>query len=101
MPTETVIEQSDTLSIEAFETADGLIKAAIGYWTVLKNTSPEGLRETFLRRSGKLSNRAEGEGWRLQIERKTVDILLEKLPMGWSYSVIKLPWMAEMVFVEW
>jgi hypothetical protein len=101
VPLETVIEQDTPLSIEALESADGLLKAAISHWTVLKNTSIAGLQETFLQRSGKLTYRAEGEGWRLQVERKTVDVLLERLPMGWSFSVIKLPWMAEMVFVEW
>ena len=101
VPLEMVIDQSTPLSIDAYETADNLIKAVIQYWTIMKNSSIAGLQETFLRRQGKLTFRAEGEGWRLQVERKTVDILLERLPMGWSFSVIKMPWMAEMLFVEW
>ena len=106
VPLHTVIEQSRPLiypfgSIEALEAADSLLKAAIEYWTVLKNTSIAGLQETFLQRHGKLTYRAEGEGWQLQVERKTVDILLERLPMGWSFSVVKLPWMTEMIFVDW
>ena len=101
VPLETIIDQSTPLSIDAYETADNLIKAVIQYWTVMKNSSIAGMQETFLRRPGKLTFRAEGEGWRLQVEHKTVDILLERLPMGWSFSVIKMPWMAEMIFVEW
>jgi Contractile injection system tape measure protein len=101
LPLDTVIKQSDPLSIEAKEMADNLLKAAISHWTILKNTSPAGLRAMFLQRSGKLSQRPEGDGWRLQVERKTEDILLERLPAGWGYSVVRLPWMTDMVFVEW
>ena len=111
LPLDTVIEQFGDSDF-GFRTGDpeirnpkseieNLLRAAIEYWTVLKNTSIAGLQETFLQRSGKLTYRAEGEGWQLQVERKTVDILLERLPMGWSFSVIKLPWMTEMIFVDW
>lgn len=101
LPLDTVINQSPPLSFEAKEMAESLLKAAISHWTILKNTSPAGLRAMFLQRSGKLSQRPEGDGWRLQVERKTEDILLERLPAGWGYSVIRLPWMTDMVFVEW
>lgn len=74
-----------------------LLQAVIGHWSVLKNTSLEGLRETFLQRNGKIS-RVE-KGWKLQVERKTVDVLLAKLP--WGIGIIKLPWMTEMMYVEW
>lgn len=74
-----------------------LLKEVIGHWSVLKNTSVEGLRETFLQRNGKLT-RVE-KGWKLQLERKSVDVLLAKLP--WGIGIIKLPWMTEMIFVEW
>ncbi len=80
--------------------ADELLRAAIGHWRVLRNTSVAGLRETFLRRPGKLAP-AEGGGWRLQVERRTVDILLDRLPMGWGYSVVSLPWRPDLIFVEW
>lgn len=74
-----------------------LLQAVIGHWSVLKNTSIDGLRETFLQRNGKIS-RVE-KGWKLQVERKTVDVLMAKLP--WGMGIIKLPWMNEMIFVEW
>jgi hypothetical protein len=77
--------------------ADELLKSVVTHWTVLKNTSVNGLRETFLMRDGKLS-RDDG-GWLLQCEVKTVDILINKLP--WGMSMIKLPWMKEMLRVEW
>ncbi|MBK7870268.1 MAG: hypothetical protein IPJ74_06050 [Saprospiraceae bacterium] len=82
---------------EALEQADLLLHSVIRYWDALKNTSIEGLRESFLQRQGKLSRR--DDGWLLQIEQQSYDMLLEHLP--WSYSIIKLPWMQEMLWVEW
>lgn len=80
--------------------ADALLGAAIQHWSVLRNTSAAGLRETFLQRPGKLSAAPDG-GWRLHVERKTVDILLDRLPMGWGYSVVRLPWLPYLIYVEW
>jgi hypothetical protein len=74
-----------------------LLKDVIRYWGVLKNTGIEGLRETFLQRPGKLSHNQNG--WKLIVEQKTVDILIGSLP--WGLGIIKLPWMPEMLFVEW
>jgi len=71
--------------------------AVINHWEVLKNTSADGLREAFLQRRGKLS-RVDG-GWLMQVEQRAIDVLLNKLP--WGISIIKLPWMNEMLFVEW
>ena len=76
---------------------DNLLKAVITHWEALKNTSVAGLREAFLQRSGKLS-RVDG-GWLLQVEQKSIDILLAQLP--WGIGIIKLPWMNEIIFVEW
>jgi len=77
--------------------AEMLLKAAIKHWGALKNTSPDGLRQNFLQRSGKLITK-EGK-FRLLVERKTQDILLERL--SWSISVVKLPWMKNLLHVEW
>lgn len=77
--------------------ADDLLSSVIGHWAALKNTSINGLRETFLLRNGKLTK--DQSGWLLQVEDKTADILMNKLP--WGISVIKLPWMKDMLRVEW
>lgn len=74
-----------------------LLTAVTQHWQPLNNTSVEGLRVTFLQRDGKLSHIFSG--WRLQIEPKTVDVLLGKLP--WTYSTIKLPWMKELINIDW
>ncbi|MBI5916471.1 MAG: hypothetical protein HY842_13930 [Bacteroidetes bacterium] len=75
-----------------------LLGAVIRHWSALKNTSPEGLQGTFLCREGKLSRKPDG-GWLLQVEQQTVDILLDNLP--WGIGMVKLPWMPEMLWVEW
>ena len=69
--------------------AEEMLVAAIKNWNVLKSTSPDGLRDGFLQREGVLKK--SGADWELHVERKTIDILLEKLP--YPLSIIKLPWM--------
>ncbi len=92
-----VLDLDRELSQESKTESEQLLKEVIGHWSVLKNTSLEGLRETFLHRNGKISR--VNKGWKLQVERKTVDVLLSKLP--WGMGIIKLPWMTEMIFVDW
>lgn len=86
-----------TLTKEEKEAAKDLIKAAIRHWPLMKNTSVEGFREAFLGREGKLS--WGGKGWLLQVEQKSYDMIINKLP--WAISLVKLPWMPEPLFVEW
>jgi hypothetical protein len=74
-----------------------LLHEVIHHWSILKNTSIDGLRETFLQRNGKVSR--VDNGWLLNVEQKGVDVLLNGLP--WGIGVIKLPWIADTVFVEW
>jgi len=76
---------------------DEMLLSLIEYWSVLKNTSIDGLRESFFKRSGKLS-RMNNE-WLLQVEQKPFDMLLVQLP--WSMSMIKLPWMENLLKTEW
>jgi hypothetical protein len=76
---------------------DVLLMELIKHWDVLKNTSIAGLREGFLQRRGKLSR--VDDGWLLQVEQKAIDVLLNHLP--WGIGIIKLPWMNEMLVVEW
>ena len=79
--------------------ADELLAAVITHWTMLKNTSAAALQETFFQRSGKLAFVETDGYWKLQVERKAVDILLDKIPWGISY--IKLPWMKYALVTEW
>ncbi|RAW01586.1 contractile injection system tape measure protein [Pseudochryseolinea flava] len=66
-------------------------------WEKVKRTSPDGFRESFLKRSGKLYD--EQHNWLLMVERKAWDILLETIP--YPLSVIKLPWMTKPIYVQW
>ena len=74
-----------------------MMEAAIQQWTILQNTSVDGLRESFLQRDGKLY-RAVGD-IRFTIEKKAIDLLLDHLP--WNISIIKLPWLKELIRVDW
>jgi hypothetical protein len=79
------------------EIAEDFLKEIIKNWSALKNTSIAGLRETFLLREGIL--RENKQKRTLKIERKTVDILRDSL--SWPISIIKLPWMDKILYVEW
>jgi len=79
------------------ETADGLLQAVIQHWKKLNNTSIAGLRESFLRREGKIC--AIDEGLQLTVENRAYDMLLDSVP--WGYSTIKFSWMKDTIQVKW
>jgi hypothetical protein len=87
------------IELSEFETSEatGLLQAVISNWPKLKNTSIDALRETFLKRDGILSKKENG--WLLQVERRTVDVLLESIP--WSYSTLAFTWNSYIIFTEW
>ncbi len=91
------IAREVTLSQEMKDECETLLSAAIRHWSALKNTSPDGLREGFLQREGKLILNDFQD--RLVIESKAQDMLLSFLP--WGYSIFKLPWMKSALYVEW
>jgi hypothetical protein len=83
---------------EAFQReADELLESVIRNWSILKSTSIEGLRTSFLQREGALE-RSE-DGWMMRMERKAFDVLLDHLP--WTISMIRLPWMTETLRTSW
>lgn len=77
--------------------ADSLLESVITHWAALKNTSPQGFRQAFLQREGKLD--MQENKYLLRVARKSHDLLLGSLP--WSFHLIKCPWMASPVLVEW
>ena len=85
------------LSAEDREEAETVLQSAIEHWSALKNTSAGGLRSAFIERHG-LLRRNDG-GWKLNLERKSYDILLGQLP--WGIGIVKLPWMKRAIFTEW
>jgi len=85
------------LSPEQMAEANALLREVIRNWQILKNTSIDGLREAFLQREGILSR--DSLGWRLRVDRKAHDVLLDALP--WTISMIRLPWMECMLTTDW
>jgi hypothetical protein len=76
---------------------DGLLVAVVQHWKVLGSTTPAGLRETFLQRTGRLQPR--DDAWRLQVVPGPFDMLIDQLP--WGYATIRHAWMKQVLHVEW
>lgn len=74
-----------------------LIESVIEHWEVLKNTSVEGLRTSFLQRNGRL--KIEDHQYEVEVENSGIDILLDKVP--WGFRNIKLPWMEKPILIQW
>lgn len=91
------IEANLDITEQEQEECENLLSAVIQNWSILKNTSIAGLRSAFLQREGILKRR--DRSLLLQVEQQTHDILLDRIP--WSIRVIKLPWMDEVLYVEW
>ena len=85
------------LSEEDKAIGERLLGVVPQHWSVLKNTSIDGLRQAFLMREGKLIR--EDRNWKLIVSPKTFDMIMDKLP--WSISVIKTGFMPEPLLVEW
>ena len=81
----------------ALAEGEELLQNAIAHWQALKSTSPDGLRDAFLQRDGKLTR--TDSSWKLRVEEKAIDILLSRLP--WGISIVRWPWMDELLTVEW
>jgi hypothetical protein len=97
LPLNESIPERHTLTVEEKEQSEGLLQSVIEHWSILKNTSPTGLRQSFLQREGKLV--FKGNQWELTVQKKSFDILLDYLP--WNISMIKLPWMPYLLNVKW
>jgi hypothetical protein len=85
------------LSDQEMSEVETMLTAIISHWSALGGTSPDGLREGFLLRKGSLIYKHEE--WFLQVEQKSLDLLLDQLP--WTIGYIKLPWMKAGLKVEW
>ncbi|WP_157493671.1 contractile injection system tape measure protein [Draconibacterium sediminis] len=97
VPLQKTVPATSFLNESIKKEGDNMLRELIKNWPALKNTSSGGLRDMFIKRSGKLIQ--NDRNFKLIVERKTQDILLEKLQ--WNISIIKLPWKKELIFVEW
>jgi Contractile injection system tape measure protein len=94
----TPIEPAIEITDQEREVCERLLKSMIANWKTISNTSIAGLQETFLRRDGKLERKPD-EGWKLKVQRKTVDVLVDQIP--WSISIIFHRWMPQALYVDW
>ena len=95
-PEEPVGKKIQLTELESSE-AEDLLESMIQHWKVLKKTSVDGFRASFLQREGRLS--LQKNGWSLRVARASYDVLLDQLP--WGISFVLLPWMKAPIFVEW
>lgn len=94
---ESILSGNIGITPEDTALSDQVLNALISNWRALGSTSEEGLRENFLIRDGFLSE--SPEQWKLTVERKAFDVLLNQCPF--SFSLIKYPWMEKPLVVEW
>ncbi len=92
-----LLPRLDDLGSTFTEEGTALLEAVIAHWSALGKTSPAGLRESFLQRSGLLFPQPTPP--RLAVEHQSYDMLLNQLP--WSVSPVGLPWMPPPLIVDW
>lgn len=92
-----VLDFGEPITKYEIEECELFLRAVIGNAAVLKNMTPDGFRGSFLLRKGMLKPR--GDVWELYVEPAPYDIVLQRFP--WSWQVVKLPWLAVPVLVEW
>lgn len=97
MPLDDSLPSEITLTDKEKDIADALLLNVIKQWPSFQNSSVDNLRGSFLIRDGILAFR--GNQWVLRVEAKAYDLLLNKLP--WGYSMIRLSWLPYMIKVEW
>ena len=85
------------LNQDELNTIDSLLEAAKTNWEKMRNTSMRGFQEAFLRRAVFIE-KTERE-WVLTVEERAFDILLDSIP--WSYKLVRLPWMENILKVNW
>jgi hypothetical protein len=97
VPLKMPIQKQSLLSEQIKNETNELLIEVVRHWPALKNTSADGLRQLFIQRDGKLFQ--EDDRYKLIVERKAQDVLLESL--SWNIAVIKLPWISNILFTEW
>jgi len=97
VPLAVPIDREIELTARDRELCDSLLEGILQQWTIIKDSSVAALRETYLQREGRLDHLPTG--WRLHVQRKTVDQLMDYMP--WPISTVAHSWMAEPLYVTW
>jgi len=77
--------------------SESLLQGVIENWPAMKNTSIDGIRESFLQREAHLQ--LKDDSWRLSVQSKAFDMLMESVP--WSFKIVKFAWMKRAIHVDW
>jgi hypothetical protein len=97
LETDTVLAISEKITPSQQKALEQLTINLISYWPALGKIKPSSFCQAFIKRFGVL--KILNHQWLLRIEKKPQDILLDRL--AWSINVVKLPWMASHIVVEW
>jgi len=97
IPMNKTINKHIKLSSKHKTQAKNVIESVQYNWAPMKKSSVALLQNEFFQRSGKLI--ITDHDYTLTVERKTQDILLEKL--DWGIGLVKLPWQEKFIFVNW
>ena len=97
IPMHQTINRHIKLSRKHKTQAKNVIESVQHNWAPMKKSSAALLQNEFFQRPGKLT--ITDSDYTLIVERKTQDILLEKL--SWGIGLVKLPWQKKFIFVNW
>lgn len=97
VPFEIPIPRFIDISVRHIEHVHKLLDAIKQNWSAMRTSSHGLLRNEFLQRSGKLT--FKNDNTTVTIERKTHDILLNKI--SWGISLMRLPWKKGFIYVHW
>jgi hypothetical protein len=97
LPIETPVPSAIALTEHEIEISNQVMNAVLQNWDKMSNSTVANLQGSFLLRNGLLLEHEEH--WSLRVESAGYDVLLSFLP--WTISVIRLPWMAQRVEVDW
>lgn len=97
IPMNQTINRHIKLSRQHKTQAQNVIESVQHNWNPMKKSSVELLQNEFFQRPGKLV--VTEHDYTLSVERKTQDILLEKL--AWGIGLAKLPWKEKFIFINW
>ncbi len=97
VPLDTPVDRFIRLTEQEKEACFKTVEMVCKSWRGMTETTLVALQESFLQRKGKLSS--SSLGWKLIIEKNTLDILLQRLPYG--MGVLRFPWMEKLLWVEW
>ncbi|MGQ1786256.1 contractile injection system tape measure protein [Saccharicrinis sp. GN24d3] len=97
IPSQEHLVPVDSLTEEEQESTKSLLGGLIHNWEKVKNSTPEGIQETFIQRDGII--KFHEDKITLKVEKKGVDVLMDSIP--WNISLIKLSWMKKPIYVDW